>query len=930
MELLKKKIPVSFLMALFLNLGFAALSQVVLKPGKLTCEYRVNPLGIDMAKPELSWTLVSGKRNQQQSAYELLVSDNRNDILHLQGNVWQTGKIESDQSLHIKYEGKPLTSFTRYFWSVRTYDQNGNVSPWSESQWFETAMLHPSDWQATWIGDGSKQVTKEEDFYKDDPMPLFRKRFDTREKVASARLYICGLGYYEAYINGEKIGDHMLDPGWTDYHKQDLYAVYDITKYLRQGTNVAGVMLGNGWYNVLPLRMWGSHDLRKALATGRPCLKAQLRITYADGTVTTAGTDETWQTMPGPVLRNSVYLGEHYDARLEHQGWSAPSETPGKFNNLKNAVAVEGPSGRLTAQIQPPIKVTMVVHPIRVTEPAPGVYVFDMGQNFAGVARIHVHGPAGNAVTLRYAEDKYADGNINVMTSVAGQIKSGNGGPGAPKIAWQEDNYTLKGKGVESWSPRFTFHGFRYVEVTGWPGKPSLMDIEGLRMNADVDETGAFTSSNTMFNKVFENIQWTFKSNIFSVQSDCPAREKFGYGGDMFCTAESFIYNFNMADFYRKVLQDYADDQRPLGGFTETTPYVGIGDSGPGDSSGPLGFQIGFSYVIKQLYDFYGDKQVIAKYYDAFNRQVKFLQDSANNYLYNADLGDHETLDAKSVGLTASVFYYHHVKLIAAFAAILQKKSDAEMYSALAEEIKKAILHKYFSAGTGQFDNGTQSAQAFGLWYGMVEGNEKEKAFNLLMDNIQKHNGHLSTGIFGTKMLLDVLSSNNRNDIAYGIANQRDFPGWGYMIVHGATTLWETWAYSDNMYSQNHPMFGSLCEWFYRSLLGINAGAPGFKKIIIKPQPAGNLTSAKGSYNSIHGRIASSWQIGGNQFQLDVEIPANTTAVIWVPIGNNEKITESGKPMQESSGLKLLRVEDKYAVIETGSGNYHFKTSYHY
>ncbi|MEO6707057.1 MAG: family 78 glycoside hydrolase catalytic domain, partial [Ginsengibacter sp.] len=743
-----------------------------------------------------------------------------------------------------------------------------------------------SDWQAKWIGEGNKQVTKEEDFYKDDPMPLFQKLFHTSKKVASARLYICGLGYYEAYINGEKVGDHMLDPGWTNYEKQNLYAVYDITKYIRQGTgtNIAGVMLGNGWYDLLTLRMWGSRNLREALVTGSPCLKAQLRITYADGSVTTSGTDETWQTMPGPVIRNSVYLGEHYDARLEQQGWSEPSKSPGKFHNLKSAVIVKGPSGKLTAQIQPPIKITKVVHPVGVREPAPGVYVFDMGQNFAGVARIHVQGPAGTTVRLRYGEDKYPDGNINVMTSVAGQIKKGNGGPGAPGIAWQEDNYILKGTGVETWSPRFTFHGFRYVEVTGWPGKPTLKDIEGLRMNTDVEETGTFTSSNSMFNKLFENIQWTFKSNIFSVQSDCPAREKFGYGGDMFCTAEAFIYNFNMADFYRKVVQDYANDQRPLGGFTETAPYVGIADSGPGDNSGPLGFQINFSFLIKQLYDFYGDKRVIETYYDTFKRQVKFLQDSANNNLYtDADLGDHETLDAKSVGLTASAFYYHHVKLIAEFADILGKNQDAKSYSALAKEIKEAILHKYFSAESGQFDNGTQSAQAFGLWYGWVEGKEKEKAFDLLLDNINKHGGHLSTGIFGTKMLLDVLGSNNKNEVAYRIANQRDFPGWGHMMAHGASTLWETWAYSDNKYSQNHPMFGSVCEWFYRSLLGINSAAPGFKKIIIKPQPAGDLTSAKGSYSSIRGRIASNWSISGERFKLEVEIPANTTAEIWIP-----------------------------------------------
>jgi alpha-L-rhamnosidase len=431
-----------------------------------------------------------------------------------------------------------------------------------------------------------------------------------------------------------------------------------------------------------------------------------------------------------------------------------------------------------------------------------------------------------------------------------------------------------------------------------------------------------------MFNQLFQNIQWTFKSNIFSVQSDCPAREKFGYGGDMFCTAESFIYNFNMADFYRKVLQDYVNDQRPLGGFTETAPFVGIADGSPGDKSGPLGFQVSVSFLVKQLYDFYGDKQVIETYYDTFVRQVKFLQDSADNNLYTADLGDHEMLDAKSKGLTASAFYYHHVKLLEEFAIILEKKQEAEKYNALAKDIKKAILDKYFLAETGQFDNGTQSAQAFGLWYEMVEGTDKEKAFNLLLDNIQKRSGHLSTGIFGTKMLLDVLRSNSRNDLAYGIANQRDFPGWGYMIAQGATTLWETWAYSDNIYSQNHPMFGSVCEWFYRSLLGINAAAPGFKKIIIKPQPAGDLTYAKGSYLSIQGLISVNWVRSGERFSMEVEIPANTTAEIWIPMNTEGTIKESGKELQQVKEIKLLRMENNYAVVKTGSGKYHFEANF--
>ena len=917
---------VLLVICLQLAMSSVLLAAATLKPGKLTCEYMTSPLGIDIPRPHLNWTLVASGRNRQQTAFELIVSDNIKDITAAKGNVWQTGKVMSGQSLHVIYAGRPLASFTRYYWRVRVYDQNGEVSGWSAPAWFETAMLSPADWKGRWIGDGSAPVTSEAGFYKDLPMPLFRKAFTMTKKVLAARLYISGLGYYEAYLNGKKISDHLLDPGWTSYRKRVLYASYDVTPLIRSGQNVAGVMLGNGWYNPLPLKMWGHRNLRDALFTGRPCVKAQLRLTYTDGTSEEIVTDETWQTLPGPVMRNNVYLGEHYDARKEIPGWNEPGSKPA---GMKNAVPEEGPPGVLTAQLQPPVKVTRIVKPVAITTPKPGVYLFDMGQNFAGVARIKIKAPAGTRIVLRYGEDKYKDGNINVMTSVAGQVKSGNGGAGAPAVAWQEDSYIAKGAGVkEVWAPRFTFHGFRYVEVTGWPGKPALNDVEGLCLSADVENAGTFTSSDSMFNKLHENIRWTFRSNMFSVQSDCPAREKFGYGGDMFCTAEAFNYNFNMANFYRKVVQDHEDDQRPLGGITETAPYMGIGDSGPGDSSGPLSFQIGFPYVIKKLYDFYGDKRVIEVHYPALTRLARFLEDSARNNLYETDLGDHESLEDKSFALTASCFYYKDIRLMAEFAGILGKTMEQKRYAQLADTIRKAIVQRFLDPRTGRFDTGTQSAQVFGLWNNLTSGTEKEAVLQTLLQQINKHNGHLSTGIFGTKMLFDVLRRNNLDAVAVEIAGQQDYPGWGYMIRNGATTLWETWAASDNVYSKNHPMFGSVDEWFYRSLLGINPGGPAFEKVIIHPQPAGELLFAKGSYNSVRGRITSNWRITGQRLKLIVEIPPNTAAEIWVPVKGEGNITESGKRVAGVKEVKLLRKEKGYAVYATGSGRYTFESDF--
>ncbi|MEP6947673.1 MAG: family 78 glycoside hydrolase catalytic domain [Ginsengibacter sp.] len=915
---MKKEI---LLLSLFLFLSIqSTFATPSLQPVRLTCEYLENPLGIDIIKPRLSWNFLTSERNQFQTGYEILVSDNEKDVKLLKGNVWQTGKIKSDQNIHIEYDGKALRPFTKYSWRVKVYDKNGTASSWSSIATFETAALQVSDWQAKWIGDGTVNPERDEDYYKEDRMPLFRKEFPVQKKIANARLYVTGLGYYEMFLNGAKVGDHVLDPGFTTYRKEVLYAVYDITAMLRKGDNTVGIMLGSGWWNPLPLRIFGRFDLRKIQETGRPCVKAEIHITYNDGSTKTIVTDETWQTAPGPVIHNNVYLGEKYDARLEQKNWNKPGADKGAW---KNAMVVKGPSGVLTAQMQPAIKITKVITPVKITEPSKDTFIVDMGQNFAGVARIKVKGAAGTKITLRYGEDLWKDGSLNFMTTVATQIKKGGikGGPGAPETAWQEDGYILKGEGTEIWSPRFTFHGFRYVEITGWPGKPTIADIAGLRMNSDLPLNGTFSCSDTMFTNLHEIIQWTFLSNVFSVQSDCPGREKMGYGADMVVSSNAFIYNYNMAGFYNKAINDFANEQQPDGGITEIAPYTGIADRGYGGESGPLGWELGFSFLQKQLYDYYGDKRVIANNYDAFIKQMDFLRSKAVDNLFYWDISDHEALDTKPESFSASLFYYHHAKLAEEFAGILGKNEDSTKYAKLAGKIKEAILNRYYIANTGRFDNATQSAQILALWYGISP--QKDSSVKILMNEFARHNWHLSTGIFSTNMMFDVLRENDMNDIAYRIASQKDYPGWGNMIANGATTLWETWAYPESGPSQNHPMFGSVDEWFYKSLLGINVAAPGFKKIIIKPLPA-ELTWAKGSYQSVYGEILSDWKKEGDSFQLKITVPVNTTAEVWIPATQNEAITESGKNNFEQDGLRLIKYERGYAVFEVGSGNYDF------
>ncbi|HUQ96721.1 MAG TPA: family 78 glycoside hydrolase catalytic domain [Chitinophagaceae bacterium] len=909
----QQRLFVSFLLALFFQYSHAQATSP-LQVEQLRCEYTRNPLGIDTKTPHFSWTLTAKGRNRFQTAYEIAVSANEEDLNALNKNFWTTGKQLSAAQTHIPYNGPALKPFSRYWWRVRVYDEAGVASAWSAVNWFETAMLDASDWKASWISDGTTQPVTEADYYKDDPMPLFRKNFTAPKKIAAARLYISGLGYYEAYFNGKKAGDQLLGPGWTTYKKEVLYVVHDITPLLKKGTNAIGVMLGNGWWNPLPLKLFGRFDIRQHQQTGRPCVKAEVHIRYAEGTEEIIVTDETWKTAPGPVLRNNVYLGEQYDACKASPNWFIDD-----LENGKQAVAVSGPQGVLSVQMQPPIRVTKVIKPVSIFKLKKDTFLVNMGQNFAGVARIHVKGPAGTKITLRYGEGLFKDSSINLLTATAGQIKKGGikGGPGAPETAWQEDSYILSGNGLETWSPRFTFHGFQYVEVSGWPGTPTLENIEGLRMNADLQQTGSFACSNPLFNQLHEAVQWTFLSNVFSVQSDCPGREKLGYGADMVVTADAFLYNYDMALFYKKAIQDFENEQQADGGITETAPYIGIADRGYGGGSGPLGWQLAFPFLQKKLYDYYGDTNSIATHYGGFKKQLAFLQAKAIDGLFHWDISDHESLDPRPEAFTAACFYYHHARLGAPFSGILNKKDDSLQYEALSRQIKEAIVKKYYVPNTGRFDNATQAAQTFALWYGLSP--EREKTVAVLQSELARHNGHLSAGIFGVKMLFDVLRETNQANLAYEMATKKDFPGWGYMLANGASTLWESWAFPETVYSRNHPMFGSVDEWFYRSLLGINATAPGFKKIQIKPQPAGDLVWAQGSYQSLYGTIKSSWKKEGATFLLDVSVPVNTTAEVWIPAGANKNITESNVP------VKPLRYENGYVVVAIGSGTYAFK-----
>jgi alpha-L-rhamnosidase len=916
-----------------LSLLIPALTFGINPPKNLKVDYNVNPLGIDNEQPGFSWEVGDLTRSAVQSAYRILVSSSPGLLEKENGDIWDSKKVDSNETIQILYDGKPLKSSTRYYWAVKTWNGDDEATEYSETAWFETGLFNPVDWQGEWITHDPTPPEEPEDFYKRIPAPLFRKAFGLQKELKEARLYISGLGYYEAYLNGKKVGDHLLDPGWTQYAKTVYYAAYDVTESLQNGDNVLGVQLGNGWYNPLPMRMFG-HNLREVLTIGQPKVLAQLKLTFTDGSTEYVVTDESWKTADGPIVRNNIYLGEWYDAREEKSGWKTTDYID---NNWTNAQSIEAPPGELNWQFIPPIKHTRTVYPKRIYEPEDGMYVVDMGQNFAGVIRFKLKAPAGTEVVFRYAELIHKDRTIDVNTSVAAQIKApGRGGPGAPDVAWQEDRYFAKGGGVEVFEPKFTFHGFRFVEITGLPYKPSLNDIEGLRMNADLPDNASFECSNNLFNKVQEVAEWTMLSNVFSIESDCPAREKYGYGGDIVVAGETYIYNYDMSTFYVKAVRDFERDALEDGAMTECAPNIGINARGVTPESGPPGWTLAHPFLLKQLYRYYGNKELVKEQYQPLKNLVDFYRRNVPDHIIEDGIGDHVSIDERPRPVTSTAFYYHHAKILSEMAMLLGKKSDAQYYAHLAGDIKEAFIEEFVNKETGEVYTRTQAAQVFALYYDLLPEDLRDKALEVLKDEIfLKHRGHLSTGIFSTKMMLEYLSEQGLDEINYTMMNQKEFPGYGYMIDNDATTLWENWPFKQHD-SKNHPMFGSVSEWFHKSILGIQQSdnSVAFSEIVIKPSLVKGLSWAKGHYNSMRGKIAINWWKFGHDIFMNIEIPANTKALVYIPKHNNTnpdiyegdyQLVSHGNPGEMPDEFKFVRSTNDYVVLEVGGGKYEFK-----
>jgi len=889
----------------------------------LQCQYNTNPEGIEAASPKLSWKLKADGRNVLQSAYRILVADNPAVLDKNVGNVWDSKKALSPASIQVAYKGGALQSAKTYYWKVMVWDNHQHASQWSNIAQWQMGLLDTAEWQgAKWIAyaqmpdsmrvvpfagnRGPKGLPP-----ANDVLPLLRKTFSVSKPVKKATLYICGLGHFDMSLNGEKVGDHFLDPGWTQYDKQALYMPFDITNKLRQGHNTIGVMLGNGFYFI-------PRDKRYRKMTGAygyPKMICRLVIEYADGTTGGLISDESWKTAPGPIIFTSIYGGEDYDANLEQPGWNTNNFNDGKW---QNAVIVNGPP-QLDAQAADPLKVMQQFSPVSKTHISTGAWVFDLGQNASGIPEITVQGKKGDTVRITPAELIHPDGSAN---------QNGSGKP-------HYYNYILKGDGPETWHPQFTYYGFRYLQVDGGMPQgeanpnnlPVILNIKGLHTCNAADSVGNFACSSELFNHIYNLIDWAIKSNMASLFTDCPHREKLGWLEEAHLVGNSLHYNYDIHRLALKCINDMRYAQTPDGLIPEIAPEFTKFPEPFRDSP-----EWGSNSIILPwyVYQWYGDKEVLTENYAMMTRYLAYLGTKANDHILMQGLGDWYDLGPKAPGfsqltpkgLTATAFYYYDLHLMANIARLLGKTADAQADEKLAAGVKQAYNKMFFNPQTKIYGTGSQTANAISVYMGLVEPADKQAVTDNVIKDLRGHNNALTSGDIGFRYLLKSLEEAGRSDVIYDMNSRTDVPGYGYQVLHGATSLTESWAVGGS--SQNHFMLGELMEWFYEDLAGIKPApdAIAFNKIKINPQLVGDITFAKASYNSPYGIISTDWKKSGDKFELTVRIPANTTATIYLPSKRGANITEGGKAIS-AAGYK-----DGKALIKTGSGIYHFVSSY--
>ncbi|RNC65863.1 alpha-L-rhamnosidase [Proteiniphilum sp. X52] len=831
-------------------------------PVGLKTDHLENPIGIDNPNPRLTWRIEDNREGARQSAYRVIVGTDSLKVLNGEGGIWDSGKMNSDRQL-VTYAGNSLAPFTKYYWKVMVWDAWQNESK-SDIRCFETGMMDISNWQGNWISDGR-------DIHHASA-PWFRKKFETGKEIASARVYIAVAGLYELHINGEKIGNHRLDPMYTRFDRRNLYVTHNVTAHLQRGENAIGVILGNGWYNHQSMAVW---DFHRAPWRNRPTFCLDLRITYVDGTVETIPSDLSWKKSDSPVIFNSIYTAEHYDARLEQDGWSKPEFDDSQWQGVGLRPA---PSQNITAQQLRPIRNVLTIAAKSVDKIDEKTYVYDFGQNMSGVTRIKVSGEEGTELRIKHGERLYDNGRID-MSNIDVYYRGDR-----EKDPFQTDILILSGKGEDEFMARFNYKGFRYVEVTS--SKPVELDKNNLTayfMHSDVPPIGKIETSNDLINKLWRATNNAYRSNLMGYPTDCPQREKNGWTGDGHFAIETALYNFDGITVYEKWLADHRDEQQPNGVLPDIIP---TGGWGYGTANG-LDWTSTIAIIPWEIYKFYGDSKLLADCYDNIKRYVDYVDRTSPGGLTSWGRGDWVPVKSRSnLELTSSVYFYVDAKILAQAANLFGKEDDHRYYSALAEKIKNAINNKYLDRETGIYASGTQTELSVPLQWKVVPEDMIPKVAHNLAKKVEEAGFHLDVGVLGAKAILNALSENGYPDVAYKVAVQDTYPSWGWWIVNGATTLLENWDLdADRDISDNHMMFGEIGAWFFKGLGGIypDAAQPGFKHIILRPHFEKDLERFDAQFHSPYGLIHSQWEWKKRKINYRVVIPANSGATLYLP-----------------------------------------------
>ena len=891
-----------------------------LHPENLRCELLTNPLGIDTPAPRLSWMLTTQQINEKQTAYHILVASSKEYLLADSGNIWDSKIITSDKSIHIPYGGQELTTGMECYWKVKVWDKEGNESGWSETAFWTMGIMEDSDWKAKWIG-------LEKPVGNDDPNAehtklaarYLRKEFKAEHEVKKATAYICGLGLYELYLNGEKVGDQVLSPGQTQFNKRSLYVTCDVSDMISVGKNAAGVILGNGRFfsmrHTEPMTMQGF---------GYPKLLFQLDIQFTDGSTRQIVSDESWKiTANGPITENNEFDGEKYDARKEMPGWDNAGFNE---NGWLPAEIVDNPSERLSAQMNEPIRITQTIRPIEMKETETGVFVFDMGQNMVGWIELRVDGKAGSQVKMRFSEVLNADGSLYLDNIRTAEVT---------------DIYTCKGEGTEIWEPRFTYHGFRFVEVTGFPGTPDLNTITGKVVHDDVNRTGTFECSADMVNKIFQNAVRGIRGNYRSFPTDCPQRdERQAWLGDRATGSRGESYIFDISKLYAKWIRDIGDTQLESGSISDVCPaYWELYNDNVTWAGTPI-------LLVNMLYEQYGDQEVIRRSYAYLKKWHDYMvktyydegimpRDSYGDWCVPPEepevIHSNDPKRLTSGVFLGTAFFIHMSDVMEKFALILDKNDDAGYFADLENSMIQAFNIKFWDADFGTYGNNSVTSNVIVLAFDLVPEVLRDKIVNNLIQGIEvEHNGHIPVGLVGAQFLMRKLTEAGYPDVALRFAAQTDYPSWGYMVEKGATTIWELWngnTADPAMNSRNHVMLlGDFNIWLFENLAGIKPVKPAFKEIEMKPVLVEGLDFVDASHNCPYGIIKSSWEKSGNKFNWDINIPVNTMAKVYVPSGKKADVKINGTTLSKYSDVEIVEYMNGYTVINCGSGEYNIKS----